>query len=71
VVKNTWDTSNGDRNRLKDMKEKFKVLKTGLKKWNLEVFNKTKVRRQELVSETGDIDRRDDEGPLEEELRKR
>jgi len=46
-------------------------LKSDPKKWNLEVVNKSKVRKKQVVSEIEDIDKKDDEGPLNEELRVR
>jgi len=52
-----------------NLKLKLKWLKTDLKKWNLEVFNKSKVRKK--VSEIEDIDKKDDEGSLDKELRVR
>jgi len=50
---------------------KLKWLKSDPKKWNLEVVNKSKVRKKQVVSEIEDIDKKDDEGPLNEELRVR
>ena len=63
-----WTTSSTYGNCLVNINLKLKSLKTDLKEWNLEIFNKTKVKKQQVDSEIEDIDKKDDESPLDEEL---
>jgi len=52
---------------MEDLKEKLKRLKKDLKNWNKEVFNSS--TKQELLAEIEELDRYDDEGNLQDDMR--
>jgi len=51
---------------LTTIKEKLKKLKYDLKSWNKEVFGLIGTKKQKLIMEIGDLDKKDDESSLED-----
>ena len=70
VIRKSWANPISSGNRMVDLKVKLKGLKKELNLWKKEVFS-TYTRNKELVAEIERIDRYDDEGNLQEDLRVR
>ena len=67
VVRQSWTSYIGKGNPTVLLKEKLKKLKYDLKSWNKEVFGIIGLKKQNLISELGALDKKDDESCLEEE----
>ena len=67
VVKQSWDTYIGKGNPMIILKEKLKKLKFDLKVWNKEVFEIIGLKKQNLLLQLDEMDRKDDESNLEDD----
>jgi len=66
VVKNAWEPTICTDSSMEHLKEKLKRLKMEIKRWNKDVFSNSKHVRQKLIVEIDQLDKRDDEGTLQE-----